>query len=194
VVNVIFITKTSLTTQIAALSRRLSGCLHEALPEHSKLLIFSTVLSKGLMFYKLFCVGLLPPFILAVAASAHAQSFPRERLGDAELGCQALYDGVQEMDAMIAANAPSQTTAANQTAGSAAKELTDAATRETRSAEVAKFGNLLGRLTSGFGADQQNQQQIETNKAQARDSAAARKQYLTSLFNSKKCKVSTLRK
>jgi hypothetical protein len=151
-------------------------------------------MSKGLMFSKLFCVGLLPPFILAAAASAHAQSFPRERLGDAELSCQALYDGVKEMDATMASNAPGQATAANQAAGSAVKELTDAATRETRSADVAKFGNLLGRLTSGLGGDQQNQQQLEANKAQARDSAAARKQYLTSLFNSKKCKVSSLRK
>jgi hypothetical protein len=146
------------------------------------------------MFPKLFCVGLLPPFILAVAASAHAQSFPRERLGDAELSCQALYDGVKEMDATIAANSPGQTTAGNQAAASAVKEFSDAATRETRSADVAKFGNLLGRLTSGLGGDQQTQQQLEANKALLRDSAAARQQYLTSLFNSKKCKVSSLRK
>ncbi len=146
------------------------------------------------MFSKLFCVGLLPPFILAVAASAHAQSFPRERLGDAELGCQALYDDAKEMDALITANAPTQAQAANQVAGVTAKALTDVVVRETRSAEVAQFGNLLGRLTSGLGIDQQNLQQVEANKAQTRDSAAARKQYLTSLFISKKCKVSNLRK
>lgn len=98
------------------------------------------------MFSRLFCVGLLPPFILAAAASAH------------------------------------------QSAGSAVKELSDTATRETRSADVAKFGNLLGRLTSGVGIDQQNQQQIEANKALARESAAARKQCLTSLFNRKNAK------
>lgn len=146
------------------------------------------------MFSRLFCVGLLPPFILAAAASAHAQSFPRETLGDADLSCQALYDEVKTMDNLIAANAPGQTATAHQSAGSAVKELSDTATRETRSADVAKFGNLLGRLTSGLGIDQQNQQQIEANKALARESAAARKQYLTSLFNRKKCKVSALRK
>jgi hypothetical protein len=149
------------------------------------------------MFSKFFCVGLLPPFILAMAASAHAQSFPREQLGDAELNCQALYDGVKEMDALIASNAPQQAQASNQAPSQAAattKAIADVAAREGRSSEVAQFGNLLGRLTSGLGIDQQNQQQIEANKAQARASAAARKQYLTSLFNSKKCKVSTLRK
>lgn len=146
------------------------------------------------MFSKSFIFGLLPPFILAVAASAHAQSFPRERLGDAELGCQALYDEVKEMDATIAANAAGQSTSANPTAGSAVRELTDAAARETRSSDIAKFGNLLGRLTSGLGIDQQNQQQIEANKTLARESASARKQYLTSMFNSKRCKVSSLRK
>ena len=145
------------------------------------------------MFSKLFCVGLLPPFILAAAASAHAQSFPREQLGDAELSCQALYDGVKEMDATITANAPTQAQAPNQAAATT-KVIADIAVREGRSSELAQFGNLLGRLTSGLGIDQQSQQQAEANKAQARDSAAARKQYLTSLFNSKKCKVSTLRK
>lgn len=142
------------------------------------------------MFSRLFCVGLLPPFILAVAASAHAQSFPRDQLGDSELGCQALYDEVKQMEATISANAPSQPAAANQAANTS-KAFTDIAARETRSGEVAQFANLLGRLTSGFGGDQQ---QVEANKALARSSAAERKQYLTSLFNSKKCRVSTLRK
>ncbi len=142
------------------------------------------------MFSRLFCVGLLPPFILAVAASAHAQSFPREQLGDTELGCQALYDEVKQMDATISANAPSQTTTNNQAANTT-KAFTDIAARETRSGEVAQFANLLGRLTAGFGGDPQ---QAEANKALARNSAAERKQYLTSLFNSKKCRVSTLRK
>lgn len=146
------------------------------------------------MFSKSFCVGLLTPFFLAMAAPAYAQSFPREQLGDTELGCQALYDEVRELDALIAANAPAPAEAANQTAGAVTKVLTDAAVRETRSAEVAHFGNLLGRLTSGLGAGQPHQQQVEANKSQARASAAARKQYLTSLFNSKKCKVSALRK
>ncbi len=145
------------------------------------------------MFSKLFCVGLLPPFILAAAASAHAQSFSREQLGDAEMSCQALYDGVKEMDATITANAPTQAQAPNQAAATT-KAIADIAVREGRSSELAQFGNLLGSLTSGLGIDQQSQQQAEANKAQARDSAAARKQYLTSLFNSKKCKVSTLRK
>ena len=146
------------------------------------------------MVSKLFCVGLLPPFILAVAASAHAQSFPQERLGDAELGCQALYDDVKEMDALITANAAVQAQAANRVAGITAKVLTDVAARENRSTEIAQFGHLLSRLTSGLGIDQQNLQQVEASKAQARDSAAARKQHLTSLFISKKCKVSSLRK
>ncbi len=144
------------------------------------------------MFSKLFCVGLLPPFILAATASAHAQSFPRERLGDAELGCQALYDDVKEMDGLIAANTTAQPVAANQ-AANAGKAIQDIA-RETRSAELAQLGSLFGRLASGLGIDQQNQQQAEANRALARDSAAARKQHLTSLFNSKKCKVSALRK
>jgi hypothetical protein len=145
------------------------------------------------MFSRLFCVGLLSPFMLAVSVSGYAQSFPREQLGDAELGCQALYDEVKEMEALITANAPTSGQAPNQ-AGAVTKALTDAAVRETRSAEVAHFGNLLGRLTSGLGVDQQSQQQAEANKSQARASAASRKQYLTSLFNSKKCKVSALRK
>lgn len=142
------------------------------------------------MFSRLFCVGLLPPFILAVAASAHAQSFPREQLGDTELSCQALYDEVKQMDATISANAPGQAVANNQAANTT-KAFTDAAVRETRSGEVAQFANLLGRLTSGFSGDPQ---QAEANKALARNSAAERKQYITSLFNSKKCKVSALRK
>ncbi len=142
------------------------------------------------MFSRVFCVGLLPPFILAVAASAHAQSFSREQLGDTELGCQALYDEVKQMDATISANVPSQTATNNQAANTT-KAIADAAVRETRSGEVAQFANLLGRLTSGFGGDPQ---QAEANKALARSSAAERKQYLTSLFNSKKCRVSSLRK
>lgn len=145
------------------------------------------------MYSKLFCVGLLPPFMLAAAASAHAQSFSKERLGDAELSCQAIYDEVKEMDALGAASAPAQANA--QSSHSTAKVLTDAVARDTRSAEVAQFGNLLGRLTAGLGVDpQQQHQQVEANKALARASAQARKQYLTSLFNSNKCKVSTLRK
>ncbi len=145
------------------------------------------------MFSRLFCVGLLPPFILAAAAAAHAQSFTHEKLGDAELSCQALYDEVKEMDGLATSNAPSQAPASNQ-ATTVTKAVADAAAREGRSAEVTQFGNLLGRLTSGLGIDQQNQQQLEANKALARQSAAARKQYLTSLFNSKKCKLSALRK
>lgn len=145
------------------------------------------------MFSKLFCVGLLPPFILAVTASAYAQSFPRERLGDSGLSCQELYDDVKEMDNVIAGNAPGQAVAANQVA-STAKAVTDIAVRETRSAEVAQFGNLLGRLTAGLGIDQQQHQQAEAYKALARESAEARKRYLTSMFNNKKCKLTALRK
>ena len=142
------------------------------------------------MFSRIFCVGLLPPFILAVAASAHAQSFPREQLGDAELGCQALYDEVRQMDAAISTHAPSQAGAANQ-AATTTKAFADMAARETRSGEVAQFANLLGRLTAGFSGDPQ---QAEVNKVLTRNSAVERKQYLTSLFSSKKCRVSTLRK
>lgn len=182
-----YFTHIAFAIQIAALSRRLSGCPRMPLQKYSQLLIF---LKESFMFSKSFCVGLLPPFILAVAASAHAQSFPRERLGDNELNCQALYDEVKQMDATISASAPSQPAAANQAANTT-KAFTDLAVRETRSGEVAQFGNLLGRLTAGFGGDPQ---QVEANKALARSSAAERKQYLTSLFNGKKCKVSTLRK
>jgi hypothetical protein len=139
-------------------------------------------------------LGLIPPLLFSASMAAQAQSFDRQRLGDSELSCQALYDEVKEMDAMIAANAPSTTPANAQGANSGAKSVVDAAARDARSPELAQFGQLLGRLTSGLGVDPQQQQQIEANKAQARASAQARKQHLTSLFNSKKCKLSTLKK
>ncbi len=138
--------------------------------------------------------GLIPPLLFSVSLAASAQSFPARQPGDSDMSCQAVYDEAKVMDDMAAVNAPSANQANTQSASSAVKSITDAAVRDTRSAEVAQFGNLLGRLTSGLGIDSQQQQQIEANKAQTRASALARKQYLTSLFNSKKCKVSALRK
>jgi hypothetical protein len=143
-------------------------------------------------------LGLISPLLFSISMTVKAQAFESQQLGDSELTCQEIYDEVKRMDAMIRDNAPgaAPTTAGNQGGNSAAKALADAAAREARTVEGAQISNFLGRLASGFGtADpQQLHQQQEANKAQARSSAQARKQYLTSQFNSKKCKVSTLRK
>lgn len=142
-------------------------------------------------------LGLIPPLLFTASLAVQAQAFDRQKLGDRELSCQALYDEVKEMEGLIAANAPSAPSTAgsqNQGGNTTAKVIADAAAREGRSSEMAQFGQLLGRITSGLGVDPQQQQQIEANKAQTRASAQARKQHLTSLFNTKRCKLSTLRK
>jgi hypothetical protein len=139
-------------------------------------------------------LGLIPPLLFTASMNIQAQAFDRQKLGDGELSCQALYDEVKEMEGLIAANAPSSAGSQTQGANTAARVIADVAAREGKSSELAQFGQLFGRITSGLGADPQQQQQIEANKQQARESAQARKQHLTSLFNTKKCKLSTLRK
>jgi hypothetical protein len=150
-----------------------------------------------MMSFSLVCRGLIPPVALAAVAATHlqaqAQAFSAQQLGDTELTCQQLYDEVKSMDALIASNAPAQAAAPTSEAGQAAKAFSNLAAHESRTAEAAQIGGLFQRLTAGL-AGGASPQQIEANKALARQSAQARKQYLTATFNSKKCKVSALRK
>jgi hypothetical protein len=136
-----------------------------------------------------FCIT---PTLLAVClCTAHAQTIELRQLGDNELTCQEIYNEVKQMDAHIAANAPSAAPG-NSEASNTARALSDAAARDSRSHEVAQFGNFLNRITGGL--TQQNHQQTEAQKAQLRDSAMARKRVMTSLFNEKRCKMSAIRK
>jgi hypothetical protein len=153
-----------------------------------------SLFSEVFMSIRFVRLGMIPPLLFTASMAVQSQAFDRQKLGDGELGCQALYDEVKEMEALITANAPSAAGSQNQGGNTTAKAIADAAAREGRSSEMAQFGQLLGRITSGLGVDPQQQQQIEANKAQTRASAQARKQHLTSLFNTKKCKLSTLRK
>lgn len=114
-----------------------------------------------------------------------AQSLSVEELGDDELSCQELYDNIKRMDGMLASGGAGN---AQQADGAAAARAVGEIARESRSSELAQFGGLLSRLTSGLGNQQQG------NSAQQQQIAQARKQHLTGLFKSKKCKVSALRK
>jgi hypothetical protein len=140
--------------------------------------------------YLIFCFSVL----LVTASLSQAQTFNVEDLGDDELSCQALYDGIKEMDAHI--QSASQTQNQNQaqrSAGNSTGGLFGDLARESGSSEGARVANLFGRLIAGAGgAAAANEAKVDP--AVLRSQAQARKQHLTSLFRSKKCKVSTLRK
>lgn len=139
-----------------------------------------------MLFPRIFAASLMT---MAIAA-ANAQAFDAQQLGDRELSCQAIYDEIKQMDALIASHAPGQAQAANPVAKEAGGLLAQVA-RETRSSEAAQLGGFLQRIAGGSAPDAQ---QIESNRAQTRASADARKRHLTRLFNDNKCRVSTLRK
>jgi hypothetical protein len=83
---VIYFTRWLFTSQKKCAFPAQVGLLDEAFFKTLETLSFSAF-CKALMFSKLFCVGLLPHFILAATASAHAQSFPKSEVGDTELSC-----------------------------------------------------------------------------------------------------------
>ena len=134
--------------------------------------------------------------LLSLLASStwisQAQAFNVEELGDDELSCQALYDGVKQMDALIAQATQAQSQSqAQRSSGNSNGVLGDMA-RESGSSEGARMANLFGRLIASAGSSSAGQPTVDpaTQRAQAQ----ARKQHLSNLFRSKKCKVSGLRK
>lgn len=132
--------------------------------------------------------------LLATASFSQAQTFNVEELGDDELSCQALYDGTKEMDALIQNAHQSQTqNQAQRSTGNSTGGLFGDIARESGSSEGARVANLFGRIIAGAGGTASTQQAV-VDPAVLRSQAQARKQHLTSLFRSKKCKVSTLRK
>ena len=122
-----------------------------------------------------------------------AQTFNVQELGDDELSCQALYDGTKDMDALIrrASQSPSQQQAQRQSGNSTGGVSGDMA-RESGSSEGARVANLFGRLIASAGGGVAAQPSVDP--AVQREQAQARKQHLSNLFRSKKCKVSSLRK
>ncbi len=128
-------------------------------------------------------------FLASAGFHARAQPIVVEELGDDEMSCQALYDNIKQMDAVLTTHAPSSANAQNSQKD--ASRVMQEAARETRSGEVAQIANLFGRLISSAGAVQQPN---TLDQSQLRAQAQARKQHLTNLFRGKKCKVSTLRK
>jgi hypothetical protein len=199
---VIFCTQAQFASQIEAQTLRASGCLVGVAaqtlastvkcgasnwPPH----LYLYQRSEG--FDPMIYARATLPFISAVLLScalpvSQAQPIGVQDLGDDEMNCQALYDNIKQMDGVIAANTGNTST--SHSTQSATNRAMQEAARENRSSEFAQFSSLFGRIVGG----QLNPQQATQDPAQLRAQAHARKQHLTSLFRSKKCKVSTLRK
>jgi uncharacterized protein YceH (UPF0502 family) len=126
--------------------------------------------------------------------TSYAQGFQVEELGDDELSCQALFDGTKQMDALIQSAHQTQTQNQQQRSNSnPTGGLLGEVARENGSSEGARIAHLFGRMIANAGATNGLAQQSPEPLA-TRAQAQARKQHLTQLFRSKKCKVSALRK
>jgi hypothetical protein len=132
--------------------------------------------------------GLFTGLMVAQVTAVHA--FNVEELADDELSCQALYDGVREMDVRIANAKQAQSQAQTQRAsGNSNGGLIGQIARESGSSEGANAARIFGNLLSMAGAQAAPAQPVVTESQ-----AQARKQHLSRIFRDKKCKVSTLRK
>ena len=166
------------------------------------------------MKYSLLSVALLA----LLATGVQAQNIERVKMTDNDLSCQQIYGEIGQMDGVIAlANQPvpaplAQPDAAAGVAGAVAQTaIAGAMARSAGSfGGFGNFGGGLGNMFGGIaqqmaqgataqqaatsGASQQQAAGAQQNQAMQSQQAQARKEHLTSMFLSKGCKMSDIRK